>query len=90
MMTPEHKKKHHPVNVNVGQRLKTLREKQGISQQDLADQIHVSQQQLWKYETGENAASPPVLHELSRIFETDISGFFPDLSEDDTTKPTRN
>lgn len=44
----------HPVDIQVGQRIKAARKLQKLTQTDLADGIGVSYQQVQKYEKGDN------------------------------------
>lgn len=46
------------------EQLKKLRQSHHLSQQKLADEFHISQQSIWKYE---NALSEPDIHTLIRF-----------------------
>lgn len=46
------------------ERITSLRESRGLSQQDLADQIGMSKQQIWRYE---NAISKPTIDTAQKI-----------------------
>ena len=47
----------HPVDVAVGNRVRELRTRAGLSQTDLGEKLGVSFQQVQKYEKGANAIS---------------------------------
>ena len=47
-----------------------------IRQEDLAENVDVSQQQLQKYETGENRITAGKLYRLSLLLEVSIDWFF--------------
>ena len=53
-----------------GKRLAELRKKHGMSQQDFGDMLGISQNQVSRYERGENEPTAPVLIQVSRIFGT--------------------
>ena len=61
-----------------GERIKELREGQGWTQQELADQVMRSKQYICKIELGH--ANPPaaLLSGLSRVFGVSIDYFFSD------------
>jgi len=52
--------------------LKALRESLGMSQQKLADEINVAQQQIHKYENGLTQPDIETLSALADVFETSI------------------
>ena len=47
-----------------------------MTQEDLANRVHLSPQQLQKYEIGENRISAARLFKLSKILEVPITWFF--------------
>lgn len=51
----------------VGQKIKTLRETQGISVQDLAQMTEISRMQLYRIEDGENPTSILILRRISKV-----------------------
>ena len=55
--------------------LKTLRENENISQDDLAASLGISRQTLSKYENGENNFPLDIIRKLSKIFNVDYSCF---------------
>ena len=64
------------VDNHVGKRIRERRALMGLTQQDLADALNLSYQQLQKYETGANRISAGRLYELATRLETDIGYFF--------------
>ena len=53
-------------------RLRELRQKKGLSQQALADMLHVTQQSVYKYENGLAIPELDILIHMAEIFETSI------------------
>lgn len=49
------------------QRLRELRHAKGISQQDLADVLHVTQQSIYKYETDKAEPDLDIVVEIANI-----------------------
>lgn len=74
-----------PVDVHVGQRLRTLRALFGMSQAELAERLGITFQQLQKYETGANRVSVGRLWQAAKILYVPPSYFF--LGLDDETDP---
>ena len=62
----------------LGQNLKALREKKGLSQKELGEALSetVALQQIQKYEKGVNRISAQRLYEFSVILQCPIMGFF--------------
>ena len=65
----------------IGFKLRTLRNKVGLSQGQLGSRIGLSFQQIQKYEKGLNRISGLRLYEISKIFEVELSYFFEELDE---------
>lgn len=53
--------------------LATLRAGKGLTQEQLAEQLHVSRQAVSRWETGETVPNPETLKELSRLFDVSIN-----------------
>ena len=70
-----------PVDVHVGQRLRTWRALLGLSQMAVADAIGLTFQQLQKYENGSNRISASRLYDLSQVLDVDIAYFFDDMDK---------
>lgn len=51
-----------------GNRLQALREARGLSQQELADQVGSSRQQIWRYESNKIDAPGDVVAQLAQFF----------------------
>jgi transcriptional regulator with XRE-family HTH domain len=60
----------------LGKRLHNLRTARGMSQMELAEALGVAFQQVQKYETGVNMASPWKLCRLAEIFGVPVASFF--------------
>jgi transcriptional regulator with XRE-family HTH domain len=74
----------HPVDVHVGNRVRLQRNILRKSQEDVADMIGLTFQQVQKYEKGSNRISASRLVELSRALECPVSWFFDGLDVDRT------
>lgn len=66
----------------VGSKIKYFREKQGLTQDKLAELLNTSRQSVSRYETGERKANQDILFELAEIFNVNINDFFPDINND--------
>lgn len=51
-----------------GDRLKQLRESEGLSQEELAIQLGISEPQIWRYEKGESSPRADILTRLANFF----------------------
>ena len=72
----------HPVDVHVGKRVRTRRTLLGMSQEQVANALGPTFQQLQKYEKGSNRISASRLFELSQILNVPISYFFEEMPAD--------
>lgn len=74
----------HPVDVNVGKRIRHRRWLVGMTQQQLAAQVGIKFQQIQKYETGANRVSASRLWEIGDALGVHVAFFFEGLldSED--------
>lgn len=70
----------HPVDVHVGLRLRLRRKALGFSQEQLAEAIGLTFQQIQKYKRGANRISASKLYEFCRILEAPVSYFFNGLA----------
>ena len=75
----------HPVDVYVGARIKQRRIEMGMSQQDLGKLLHLTFQQVQKYERGANRVGSSRLHELSQALNTPVAYFFDEMPTDVAT-----
>ncbi|MCF3593016.1 helix-turn-helix domain-containing protein [Rhodobacteraceae bacterium LMO-12] len=69
----------HPVDVNVGKRIRHRRWLVGMTQQQLAEQVGIKFQQIQKYETGANRVSASRLWDISEALDVPVSFFFEGL-----------
>ena len=66
----------HPVDVQVGHRLRLRRAALGLSQTTLAEQVGLTFQAIQKYERGENRISASRLYQFAQILNVPVSYFF--------------
>jgi transcriptional regulator with XRE-family HTH domain len=69
------------VDTVVGTRLRLRRRMLDMSQQELADALHIAQQELQRYETGQNRVSASLLYEAARILNAPVAWFYEDLAD---------
>jgi transcriptional regulator with XRE-family HTH domain len=74
-----------PVDIIVGQNVRTLRAKRRISQLELGDALGLTFQQIQKYEKGTNRVSASKLHQIAVFLGVDISALFE--GADTTARP---
>ena len=70
-----------PVDVHVGSRVRMRRLMLGISQGELADALHISFQQVQKYEKGTNRIGASRLEHISRFLQVPVAFFFEGASD---------
>lgn len=75
------KTKANELDYHIGQTVKRLRKLNGYSQQDLANMVNVTFQQIQKYENGKNRISASRLYEIMSEFNIQPSDFFYLLDE---------
>lgn len=68
---------------HVGERIRLRRAELGLTQEQLADALDVSYQQIQKYETGANRISAGRIFDISRRLGVDVGYFFDGLAPDD-------
>lgn len=66
----------HPVDLKVGQRIRSLRHRLEITQDQLAQHTGVRFQQIQKYETGANRVSASRLSEIADFLGVSVGYFF--------------
>lgn len=76
-MTKDHQPE--PVDLYVGARVRARRKFLGVSQEQLADALNISFQQVQKYERGANRISASRLFEIARFLSAPVSHFFDGL-----------
>jgi len=70
------------INKEIGERVFIFRKSKRLSRVQLAEMLHVTQQQLDKYEKGVNRISAAKLSMISQRFGIDITYFYSDLLSD--------
>ena len=71
------------IDQHVGERIRARRAELGLTQEQLAQALQVSYQQVQKYETGANRISAGRIFEIARKLGVDVSYFFEGLGLDD-------
>jgi len=66
-----------------GERIREMRRKMGLSQEDLARQIGIRGQQVYRYEAGENDPSADILRNIAQILGV-TTDYLVGLSDDPT------
>ncbi len=74
--------KPNPIDVHVGKRLRLRRTLLGMSQERLGEMLHLTFQQVQKYERGVNRIGSSRLYELGQILDVPVSFFFDDMARD--------
>lgn len=69
-------------NKYASEKLKKLRIRKNLTQQELAEDLNTSQQQIARYENGERSFKPDLLTKLSEYFNVPISEFFSEKLEE--------
>ena len=75
-------RKPNDVDAHVGARLRQRRMLLGISQEQLAEMLGLTFQQVQKYERGTNRISASRLFQLARALDTPITWFFDEMALD--------
>jgi transcriptional regulator with XRE-family HTH domain len=75
-------RKPNDVDAHVGARLRQRRMLLGISQEQLAEMLGLTFQQVQKYERGTNRVSASRLFQLARALDTPITWFFDEMEGD--------
>jgi len=71
------------IDKHVGRRLRDRRRSLELSQQDIANILGISYQQVQKYESGQNRVSAGRLYLLAHIMQTNVSHFYEGLPAGD-------
>jgi transcriptional regulator with XRE-family HTH domain len=61
------------VDFEVGHRIRLERQRQGLSQEDLGDQLGVTFQQIQKYEKGANRLSIGMASEIAKVLDVPLA-----------------
>ncbi|MBS0295128.1 MAG: helix-turn-helix transcriptional regulator [Proteobacteria bacterium] len=66
----------HVIDTHVGARVRMRRKEQGLSQEQLAESLGVTFQQVQKYERGSNRISASRLHQIAQRLKVPVAWFF--------------
>lgn len=80
-------KNSHPVDRNVGQRVRIARLARGMSQSALANAVSLTFQQIQKYEKGTNRISASRLFQFAQVLGVDVPYFFYGANAETALKP---
>jgi len=69
------------IDQHVGARVRMRRKLIGVSQEQLADSLALTFQQVQKYERGENRISASKLYRIAALLKTDVTYFFDGLPD---------
>ena len=70
-----------PIDVHVGDRVRRRRRALGVSQEQLADKLGLTFQQVQKYERGANRVSASKLYQIASALQASIAYFFEGLPD---------
>lgn len=87
MVINEKKSQPNPVDIHVGERLRSRRNLLGMSQEKLADSVGITFQQVQKYERGTNRVSASRLWQFSKVLGVSTSYFFEQFSDKKPSVP---
>lgn len=59
-------------DIEIGFRIRKMREKRGLTQVDVAEGLHITYQQVQKYELGKNKIPASRLSKLAKILEVTV------------------
>lgn len=65
------------LSIFIGNKIKVLRETNGLTQDDLATNLGLTRQSISRYETGERKVSLDILYDLAKTFSVSMDSFFP-------------
>ena len=78
-----------PIDLHVGQRVRTRRNLLSMSQEKLAEALGITFQQVQKYENGVNRVSSSRLFNIAKIMGVSIDYFFEGFDESPSTPALR-
>lgn len=76
--------------IKLGKNIKALRDSLGLSQDELADRVHVTSQAVSKWELGETAPSIETLYALSQTFCTSIDNLLSNVDVEENESGASN
>lgn len=86
-MTTNKKGRATQADVLIGQRIRLARSQTGMTQEQLAEGVSITFQQIQKYERGTNRVSAVKLKQFSDIFEKPLAWFYDVIELDGNTDP---
>lgn len=69
------------IDRHIGERIRRRRTLLGLTQEQLADALGISYQQVQKYETGANRVTAGRLFQIGQSLQCDVAFFYQDLAE---------
>jgi transcriptional regulator with XRE-family HTH domain len=75
------------INRHVGERMRERRNMLGLTQQELANLIGITFQQVYKYEQGLNRIAAGRLHKIARALDIEVGYFFEGLGTEHDVRP---
>ena len=63
-------------SVEIGWRLRAMRQQAGLTQEKLAELVGITSQQIQKYESGANKLNTDRLQQIARVLSVPIQSFF--------------
>lgn len=75
------------IDKHIGARIRMRRQQLGISQTTLADTLHVSFQQVQKYEKGQNRVGGSRMAVIAKALEVDVGFFYQNAPGTDASQP---
>ena len=75
----------HEIDIEIGNRVRTVRRLRGLTQTDLGNATGLTFQQIQKYETGVNRISCSKIFLIAEVLSVPVADFFSDLPS--TQKP---
>lgn len=73
------------INQYIGNKIRELRERKNLTQEDLAEYLNTTSQTISRYEIGDRKTNQGILFKLAEYFKISINDFFPPLSFDNAT-----
>lgn len=70
------------INKYIGNKIRELREKYNLTQEELAEYLNTTSQTVSRYEIGDRKTNQDILYKLAEYFKVSINDFFPPLSFD--------
>jgi transcriptional regulator with XRE-family HTH domain len=85
-MAKTRKTKDFNIDRHIGRCIRYYRTLRGLTQSDLALQLHITFQQLQKYEKGASSTSSASLLKISKILKCNVYDFLPDFKSENSDK----